>query len=524
MKFDLKTNITGGPGALLKRFFAFLLCASAAMPASAGAAVAPFSDAAFRGALLSGHAAAGAAAVQAPLPAPRPEAPAFPLVFARSSGKITVGINPNRELLYTILQLTKYSENLRGRREEPIAAETRTELAAFAGHPAVAELDYGGALNWEKGLMYDAFSAFPGYFSALPEGRRLYPYDDDFLDRVLGGGSREEKTAYLDAYWLKVMDFYRVSGFAEFFGKHAEVYQTYADNVYRNLPGTDPAKLHEDYHANRGFEHFYVVPSPLSLPTGGNYGWRLGRSIFNFMGYGFNDPEAVNHLILHEFGHSFCNPVGEKYEEQSAVYAGLMAGLRPEMEAQAYSTWLTVMNELLVRSVHARLVLKTEGAEAAELFLLDNAVKRKFVFIRDFYELLGEYENDRGRYPTLYEFYPRLLQALAGWELAEVAEAGDPGVWSYLVENGLRISGLDTGAYGYAAGLRWGDTVTSADGVTPGSSFFLTLVPGRTYALSVARKDGSSAVVSLAVPSRKALRPVKKTQVSRRSAESFQEK
>lgn len=511
MKSHLITKSTNRPVAFLRGAFAFLLCASVCVPAVAGtAAIFPSSDAAFRKSLAD-RAVSGAAALQVPLPAARPDAPVFPLVYAKSSGKITVGVNPNRELLYAILQLTKYSDQLRGRREEPVVAEARKQFAAFAGHPAVAELDYGGELNWEKGLGYDAFSAFPGYFSALPEGRRLYPYHDEFLGRVLWGASKEEKIAYLDAYWLKVMDFYRVSGFADFFGKHAAVYQAYVDNVYRNLPGTDPVKLHEDYHANRGFEHFYVVPSPLSLPTGGNYGWRLGSSIFNFMGYGFDDPYAVNHLILHEFGHSFCNPVAEKYEEQLAAYAGLMDGLRADMEAQAYGNWQTVMYELLVRSVHARLVLKTEGKEAAELFLLDNAVKRKFVFIGDFYELLGEYERDRGRYPTLYEFYPRLAQTLAGWELAEVDEAGDPGVWSAPVESGLYVTGLDTKTYGYAAGLRWGDIVTSAEGVKPASSFFLKLVPGRAYALSVTRKDGTFAVVSLVVPSQKKLRPVKKS-------------
>lgn len=445
-----------------------------------------------------------------PLPPVNPGAPAFPLVYARSTGKITVGINPNRELLYTMLQLTGFSAQLRSGREEPLVAVVLKEFAPFAAHPAVADLDSGGRLNWRQGLAYDAFSSFPGYFSALPEGRRLYPYDEVFLARVLPGMTTEQKVSYLDAYWEKAMDFYRVSGFSGFFQKNAAVYQTYVDNVYRNLPGTDPVALHEGYHAYYGYDNFYVVPSPLNLPTGGNYGWRLGRSIFNFMGYGFNDAEAVNHLILHEFGHSFCNPVVEKNADGLSAYSGLMAGVKEEMSAQAYGNWLTVMRELLVRSVHARLLLRSEGEQAAERLLLRDAYNLKFVFIRDFYDLLAVYEADRAAYPTLYEFYPKLMESLKNWELAEVEEAVSPGVWSSLREGSLVVTGVSSTGYGYAAGLRWGDTITAADGEKPGAGFFFALAPGRVYELSVTRQDGSQASIKLAVQSQKKLRPVKK--------------
>ncbi|MHB0997053.1 MAG: DUF4932 domain-containing protein [Elusimicrobiales bacterium] len=486
-------------------FAALFLCAAAPVSAGPGAVLStpdPVFSAALARPVVPGD---------IPLPAARPEQPAFPLVYARSSGKITVGINPNRELMYTLLHLTRYSEKLRGSSEQPIAAEVRKEFAPFAGHPAVAELDYGGRLNWQAGLGYDAFSSLPGYFSALPEGRRLYPYDQDFLDRVLYGMTDEEKTSYLDAYWQKAMDFYRTSGFAAFFERKAPVYRAYVDSVYAGLPGADPVGLHEEYHANRSFQNFYVVPSPLSLPTGGNYGWRIGGYIFNFMGDGFDDKEDINYLILHEFGHSFCNPVVEKYEAELSAYEGLYAGVAAEMKKQAYGNWLTVMRETLVRAVHARLVLRTEGPEAAELFLLDNSFRRKFVFIQDFYALLAEYEADRGRYPTLYEFYPRLAASLGGWDLAEVEEAGDPGVWSSPAGEGLYIGGLSSSGYAYAAGLRWGDTVTSADGARPAADFFYKLVPGHAYALSVTRQDGSRADLSFAVPSQRKLRPVKKT-------------
>ncbi|OGR80901.1 MAG: hypothetical protein A2X32_00600 [Elusimicrobia bacterium GWC2_64_44] len=433
----------------------------------------------------------------------------FPLVFAKSAGKLKIGINPNRELMYSILHLTEYSKTLRGGNMHPLAAAVLKKLGKFRDHPAVAELDNGGRLNWKNGLRYDAFSEFPGYFSALPEGRRMHPYDDAFLDRVLRGMSKEEKVNYLDAYWEKVLDFYQASDYADFFRGNSELYRSYVDSVFERLPAGDPARLHEDYHGNYGFENFYVVPSPLNLPPGGSFGGRIGPSIFNFMGYGYSDADAVKFLILHEFGHSFCNQAVSGHLGEAMKYGFLMQGISAEMGAQAYSGWETVMYELLVRSVHARLTLKTEGEEAAELFLLREEHEHKFVFIRDFYALLAAYEQERGRYPTVNDFYPRLLAALGNWRLAEIEEPVATGLWTTGTVSGLNIDWADPEKYAYAYGLRAGDTVTEVDGVKPAASFFLTLENGRTYRLTIRRRDGGAETMAFPVQSHKTLRPVR---------------
>lgn len=473
--------------------------------AASAAAVIPAGQAAFE---LSLRPAAPASLPEASAPLLTQITGDYPLVFARSSGKLKVGINPNRELMYTILHLSAYAATLRGGSTHPIAAAALAKLGGFSGHPAVAELEAAGRLNWKKGFCYDAFSEFPGYFSALPEGRRIHDYDEDFLSRVLRGMSREEKIKYLDSYWEQVMDFYRVSGYEDFFRANADLYRSYVDSVYARLPASDPAKLHEDYHGIRDFENFYVVPSPLNLPPGGSFGGRTGKSIFNFMGYGYDDAASVKLLILHEFGHSFCNPAVTPRLPEAMAYGGLMQGIAAEMGAQAYSGWNTVMYELLVRSVHARLTLKTEGPEAAELFLLREERVHKFVFIRDFYDLLAVYESDRAAYPTLADFYPRLLGTLKNWQLAEVEEPAATGLWTTGTEAGLYIDWADPKESGYSAGLRGGDTVTAVDGAKPAASFFLSLEPGRTYSLSVTREDGAAETLAFTVPGRKALRPV----------------
>lgn len=430
------------------------------------------------------------------------------IIYARSIGKISVGIDPNRELMYSILHLTSYASKLRNGRVTALAAAVLGDLGQFKEHPAVAELDSNGSLNWTRGLCFDTFSSFPGYFSSLPDSKRIHEYDDEFLGRVLPGLSRAEKVKYLDAYWEKVKDFYKVSGFAGFFRKNEGVYRSYVDSVFERLPGTDVAALHEEYHGYRGFERFYIVPSPLNLPPGGSFGGHIGNSIFNFMGYGYDDAQAVKFLALHEFGHSFCNTTVESHLPELGNYGFLMNGLYEDMKKQGYGSWDTVMYELLVRAVHARLLLKTEGQEAAELFLLREIHEHKFVFIRDFYDLLDVYEKNRDEYPQLKDFYPRLMGALSGWRLAEVKEPEPAGVWTTAVPSGLSIDYAEPSGSAYAAGLRDGDVLRASDGQKPQATFFFTLKAGRTYALSVTHKDGSEETLLLNAGSRTTLRPV----------------
>ncbi|MDP2866980.1 MAG: DUF4932 domain-containing protein, partial [Elusimicrobiota bacterium] len=256
-----------------------------------------------------------------------PEPPAFEMVYGRAVGKVIVGIDLNHEVLYTILQLTDYAEKLRNGELKPIAAAVLNDLKQYKKHPAVIELEAGGRLNWANRFSFGYVTHFPQHFTSLPEGKRIYEYSDDFLERVLHGMPKDEKIKYLDAYWEKVKDFYKTAEYEEFFKRNSALYKSDVDSVYAHLPRFDFAKLHEDYHGNHDVGNFYLVPSQLNLPPGGSYGGPMSRSVFNYMGHGFDNSETIKFLILHEFGHSFCNPVVEKYLAEVGKYASLMKGL-----------------------------------------------------------------------------------------------------------------------------------------------------------------------------------------------------
>ncbi len=434
----------------------------------------------------------------------------FALIYEKQAKKITVGINPNTELIYTILNLTEFSKKLRGETLKPLTSSILKHFKQHSKHPAVMELEKDGKLNWYKGFCYDEVIEYTLYFSDMPEGKRIYNYKDGFLSRILDGMSKDEKIKYLDAYWEKIRDFYKTVDFANFLEGNTEYYKFYVDIVYKGLPPFDIVKMQEDYHNNYKFKNFYLVPSLLGLPTSGSYGMHMENSIIIFIAGSLGNSNYIRDKLFHEVGHPFCNPIVEKYYTEVSKYKFLMKGLRADMQRQGYGSWSSIMNEYLVRSIHARFVLKTEGKEAAKIFLLKEEQNHKFVFINQFYDLLDVFEKNRDKYSNLYDFYPTLIDALSEWELREVDELIPVGIWTHRIDKGLSIFSIDSSKFGYKAGFRMKDTVVKVDGKKPGASFFLTLEIGKTYSVSVIRKDGKSETFKFTPKAHKILRPVHK--------------
>jgi len=436
-----------------------------------------------------------------------------------SRGRLTVKANLNTEVFYTVLNLAGSSAELRNTVYMPLYEDMAANFAPYKDHPAVKELDSGGTLNWSTGFAYNVPAEFPLYFGDLPEGRRQADYTREFLDRVrvpgAGPGDLEKKAAYMDAYWEKVRDFYKASAFETYWQKARPRYAGFAADLYAAMPEADVLKLHEAYHGDRSFSRAVAVTSALTLPSGGNYGLRVkGRDgtsiIYDIMsaarnsggGADFRNAATAELMALHEFGHSFCNPVVARHYGEAEKYSFLLRGLRGKV-GDAYGDWRSVLNELLVRAVHARLLLGLRGAEAAAGFLAGERDREGFIFIDDWYRLLGEYEADRAKYPALDGFYPRLLAELDAWGVYERQEPRPLGTkWFKAAPGGVQLVKAEVYGAAYAAGLRSGDTVAAVDGAPMtapdaylrASKAFDALPAGGAMTFTVLRSSGPADV------------------------------
>lgn len=110
-------------------------------------------------------------------------------------------------------------------------------------------------------------------------------------------------------------------------------------------------------------------------------------------------------MIWHEAAHGILDEYTDLLKEEFAVKRKLLRDPTHDRH-----DWEHYVREHIVCAVASRLVRAERGARAGEL-VLKEAEKEGLRHVRDFAKRLEEYEADRKRYPTLAEFYPRLVDA-----------------------------------------------------------------------------------------------------------------
>ena len=174
-----------------------------------------------------------------------------------------------------------------------------------------------------------------------------------------------------------------------------------------------------------GVNSFNIIPVPL-CGGGGGYGPHVEQEdridIYSIL-ISFdkesrgNVPiygnEAIFKLLLrHEFSHSFVNRITDMYLEEVMKYQHLLDPIREEMDALNYGSWVTCLNEHIVRAVTVRLAISDSGPEGSRA--LARAQEAGFIYTDELADALVEYENNREQYPDFISFYPRLLEVLSG--------------------------------------------------------------------------------------------------------------
>ena len=116
--------------------------------------------------------------------------------------------------------------------------------------------------------------------------------------------------------------------------------------------------------------------------------------------------------VWHEFGHSFVNPLTEKYIDRVMSVENLFMPIKEEMSRQAYPRWELCVNEHIIRATVIRLVELHFNAQISKE-MLDNELSEHFVYIEPLIEKLKEFERQRDENQiTFSEFYPELLSVL----------------------------------------------------------------------------------------------------------------
>jgi hypothetical protein len=323
------------------------------------------------------------------------------------TGGITLSVDPRLE----VLSIVQYLAGYRPITELASAYRARVDsaFAEFREHAAVSLL---------RDMAASGFSFHVPPQATLHRSLDLQPALP-FPESVTARGGGAER---LDAFYLQLADFASVTEFAAFFLANTDFYSTLLNETAVHVGPLQSPKLLEAYYGER-MAAYNIVLVPLYMP--GGFGIELSeadgaRAIYSVQGplatlgesLSFGNEHSFTYLVWHEFSHSFVNPLTRLYLDHVQRHAALYDPIADVMRRQAYGTWESTVNEHIVRAVTTRLAHLHYGPDAGER-ALHGEQQRGFSYVAALCAALERYEAARDTWPTLRDFYPELVAALA---------------------------------------------------------------------------------------------------------------
>jgi hypothetical protein len=202
--------------------------------------------------------------------------------------------------------------------------------------------------------------------------------------------ARQKANAFLGAFNA----FYKAVDFDAYLSRNKRYYELAQASVLKNLPGDYLLPVMEHYYRQQ-FNNYYLVPS-LNIPTSMGFGKinRTTRTVYNTFGpfsfqsfdnthedMGFDYPEKIKVLAVHEFGHPFANPAVDKLPKalmDSTKY--LYEPIKKAMTERAYNQWRSCLYEHFVKAGEAIVAEKIGDTARVQVFMQD-AVKAGFIYV-----------------------------------------------------------------------------------------------------------------------------------------------
>ena len=245
-------------------------------------------------------------------------------------------------------------------------------FAPFKTHPVVRS---AVLLCPNFGIAHNAVVDF-GIHISIKDGRVVCPDADSekTLDK-LDSRWNSQNPQGVKFFAKQLDDFYVKSRFHEFFESNRELYRKMEQRVKTINDKIDYGWFKRFYGAVH-LEHFHVILTG----TGevGGYGatcrFKDGHeeyfAILAFGGPdGFWSEENVLSCIVHEFNHSFCNPLVDKhFNDLKPAAERVFPFVAERMARQAYGTPKTMLYEYLVRACMVRYFLYCGNKDEAESY------------------------------------------------------------------------------------------------------------------------------------------------------------
>jgi len=326
-----------------------------------------------------------------------------------SSPGIQIVVDPRVELMSIVFRLAGNLEYRQGR-VASYAKDVDEYFAKFRDHPAV---EMARRLRDNAGIVLDAPMSLAVHVTnvfSLEERVRLAPRPPELDFRWTPDSAR--------GFLAVLRSFVKDADFKGFLEHHQNFYRTAVERLSAVLDGPKVRAWFDGFFGARPNSDFIVALGLLNggssygpsirLPAGrGEIYSILGVSTVDNAGLPKFEPSVVA-TIIHEFGHAYANPLIEAHKAELETAAKkIFHQVADDMRKQAYGSWEPIMYESLVRACCVRYTLAFNGPEAAAQEVNYNR-NRRFLWTGELANLLGEYEKQRDRYPTLDSFFSKI--------------------------------------------------------------------------------------------------------------------
>ena len=265
---------------------------------------------------------------------------------------------------------------------------------------------------------------FSFHYTDVPNARRKAPVSDALLREL--HPNRDSAQYLVDRFMGQLNQFYKDVNFDKFLVDNEYVYQSATAEVARNLPDVSFISVLETYYGAK--KHSYTIVVNPFYKTDWGMGWETtspeGMNIYNIsaplskatigenqriVSPGFNNPTEIRRLSVHEFGHSFVNPLANQATYKSQIEQ--FNNLDQPIEGQGqYRDWHTQFCEYIVRAGEIRIALAMNDSAAAKATEVRDT---NWHYLSHFTNQLARYEQNRTKYPTFEAFFPVLIASLS---------------------------------------------------------------------------------------------------------------
>lgn len=337
------------------------------------------------------------------------------LVFLNCLGqdsKLNITIDERIETLYAVAYFNDYF--LVNNHENFYKNTLQKNSQEFKKHKAIELFD---SLSTKYNFSYNRTVEWILQFSNFPEFKKIKEKADEYSIVP------ESKKHLIEEFRKELIKFNRDT----LFQKYLTAVKPLNEKIISQVKSSEtiyklPSFLEEYY--GKKLSSYNLILSPLIHAGGFNseiisekgesevYALLGPNGEIDFVPY-FDKDFIETDLILHEFGHSFVNPLIEKYNKEiealNSKYYSME--LKENAKRQGYSEWKYVFNELLLRATTIHIAEQKFGKEKAKK-LLDFEKSIGFGLVEKILGILKGYELNRNKYRTFDEYYPELIKLM----------------------------------------------------------------------------------------------------------------